>query len=342
MKYKGINYDTGTKTSRGDLSRENFDLNIVESELKIIKNELHCNAVRISGFHTERIVTASEIALNLGLTVWFSPALHYDNQDTTSDYIINSSIAAEGLRLKFPELIFVVGCELSVFTNGFIKGESGDARMKNLFSPVNLLKSVLGINKAYNKRLNKFLFQTVSEVKKHFHGKISYASGTWEKINWNLFDFAGFDYYRGSYNKSVYIKELQKFKKLLIPVIITEFGCCSYKGAEDKGAMGWAIIDWSKKIPELNGNYIRDEEVQSQTILELLNIYNGNEIGGAFVFTFASYNCIYNKTAKYDLDMASFGIVKVTQDGSKAIYKDVPWVPKLAFNSIAEFYKSHQ
>jgi hypothetical protein len=341
MKYKGINYDTGTKTSRGDLSRENFDLKIVESELKIIKDELHCNAIRISGFHTDRIVIASEIALRLGLNIWFSPALHYDNQDATLSYIINSSIAAESLRLKYPDLIFVVGCELTFFTSGFIKGESGGVRLRNLFSPVNQFKSALGIKQTYNKRLNKFLAQAVSEVRKHFHGKITYASGVWEKVDWRIFDLAGIDYYRGSYNKSDYLKQLQQFKTIPIKLIITEFGCCTYKGAENKGAMGWAIADWSKKRPELKGDFIRDEEVQSNTILELLNIFKGNEIVGAFIFTFASYNHIHNESARYDLDMAAFGIVKVIQDGSKAIYKDLPWIPKLSFQRISDFYKNN-
>jgi hypothetical protein len=38
-----------------------------------------------------------------------------------------------------------------------------------------------------------------------------------------------------------------------------EFGCCTYKGAEDKGAedkgaTGWAIVDWEKAKPEIKLN----------------------------------------------------------------------------------------
>jgi hypothetical protein len=62
MQYKGINYDIGTRTITGGLTREIFDLDIVIEEIKIIKNELHCNAIRISGLYIERIVKASEIA----------------------------------------------------------------------------------------------------------------------------------------------------------------------------------------------------------------------------------------------------------------------------------------
>src|SRR4051794_40288338 len=135
MKYKGINYDVGTKTVTGRLTRETFDLNIVTKEIEIIKNELHCNVIRISGLHIERIVKASEIALKIGLTVWFSPALQYENQENTLRYIIQSSAVAEKLRSEYSNLIFVVGCELSLFTSGFVKGETGDKRLKTLFSP---------------------------------------------------------------------------------------------------------------------------------------------------------------------------------------------------------------
>src|SRR5437762_2462982 len=98
MNYRGINYDTGTKTTMGSTTRKTFDLNIVAKEIDIIKNELYCNAIRISGFDIERIVKTAEIALEKGLMVWFSPSLQYDNQENTLRYIIQSAKAAENLR----------------------------------------------------------------------------------------------------------------------------------------------------------------------------------------------------------------------------------------------------
>ncbi len=170
MKYKGINYDTGTKTLTGGLTRETFDLNTVGKEIEIIKNELHCNAIRISGFHIERVVHASKIALKIGLTVWFSPSLHYDNRKNTHNYIIESAAAAEKLRAEFSNVIFVVGCELSLFTSGFVKGETGNERIANLFSPLSTVKNILGIKRKYNRHLNKFLSEVVAEIRKQFHG----------------------------------------------------------------------------------------------------------------------------------------------------------------------------
>ncbi len=338
MKYKGINYDVGTKTLTGRLTRVTFDINTVAKEIEIIKNELHCNAIRISGWHLERIVAASEIALKLGLTVWFSPALHYENRENTFKYIIEGAVAAEKLRAEFSNLVFVAGCELSVFTSGFIKGDTGEERIATLFAPLSMVKNILGIQRKYNHRLNKFLSDVVKEIKNQFHGAITYASGTWEKVNWKIFDLIGVDHYRSIYNKANYGKELQRFRKHGKPLIVTEFGCCAYKGAEDKGAMAWAIVDWKKEKPELKGDYIRDEQVQSKNILELLDIFENEKVSGAFVFTFISYNYVYNEKPAYDLDMASYGIVKAMPYSKDGYYQNLLWLPKLAFFELGKYY----
>ena len=341
MEHKGINYDTGTKTVMDHLTRNTFNPEIVAKEIDIIKNELHCNAIRISGIYIERIVQASEIALQHGLTVWFSPSLPYDDQQNTLKYVIEASTAAEDLRQEFQDLIFIAGCELSLFTAGFVKGTTGEERMKNLFGPVSLIKNIIGIKRTYNLRLNKFLSKAVAEIRKQFHGKITYASGTWEKINWKEFDLVGVDLYQSSFNKSIYLKELQHYKKIGKPVCIMEFGCCSYVGADDKGAMGWAIVDWKKKKPELKGSYTRDERTQSNYLLELLNIFDNEKIFAAFVFTFILENYIYHDDPVFDLDIASYGIVKALGNDKKA-YKDLPWLPKRAFFEVGKYYGNTQ
>ena len=55
MKCKGINYDIGTRTLTGGLTRPVFDIDIVTREIEIIQSELHCNAIRISGLDIDRI-----------------------------------------------------------------------------------------------------------------------------------------------------------------------------------------------------------------------------------------------------------------------------------------------
>jgi hypothetical protein len=156
MKYRGINYDTGTKTLRGGLTREIFDPEVVAREIQIIHDELHCNAVRISGIDIGRVSQAAEVALKLGLTVWFSPSLNYDNQENTLVYMIQAAQAAERLRNEYEHLIFIIGCELTLFTSGFIKGETGQERMRNMFGPLSMIKNMLGLPRSYNRKLNIF------------------------------------------------------------------------------------------------------------------------------------------------------------------------------------------
>ena len=48
MRGKGINYDTGF-INMGHSSRETFDLDVVRREIRIIRDDLHCNTIRVTG-----------------------------------------------------------------------------------------------------------------------------------------------------------------------------------------------------------------------------------------------------------------------------------------------------
>lgn len=84
MNRKGINYDVGTFTrGKETSSRDIFDPVTVQREIQIIKNDLHCNAIRISGQEVARLTMAAEFALQQGLEVWFAPAyIDADEQET--------------------------------------------------------------------------------------------------------------------------------------------------------------------------------------------------------------------------------------------------------------------
>lgn len=102
--------------------------------------------------------------------------------------------------------------------------------------------------------------------------------------------------------------------------------------------MGWAIVDWKKGPPELKGNYIRDEGVQSKNISELLDIFENEKILGAFVFTFITHNYVYSDNPKYDLDMASYGIVKTMPQNKDGYYENLSWLPKKVFFELGDCY----
>jgi hypothetical protein len=58
MRGKGVCYDTGF-FNRGVSTHEPFDPEVVERELRIIREDLHCTAVRLTGGDLERLKIAA-------------------------------------------------------------------------------------------------------------------------------------------------------------------------------------------------------------------------------------------------------------------------------------------
>src|SRR5262249_47603210 len=126
------------------------------------------------------------------------------------------------------------------------------------------------------------------------------------------------------------------------PVAITEFGSVTYTGAADKGARGGEIVEWDKEaiIPlRLDGDYIRDEDEQATYMRELLEIFTAEGVDSTFVFTFVQYSLPHRREPRQDLDMASYGIVKVYEGRFGETYPDMAWEPKAAFSVLADCYR---
>jgi len=341
LQRKGINYDVGTFT-RGNASssRDFFEIAIVKREIEIIKTDLHCNAIRISGKDINRLSLAAEFAIQQGLEVWFSPSLVDGTEQETLQYFAECAKAAEKLRKMSPHVIFIAGCELTFFMKGLVAGETSFDRIATFMSPWKLLKSTI-LKGSFNKRLNRFLSKAVKVIKEHFHGQITYSSGTWENVNWDLFDYIGIDYYRDAQNKTTYREKLKTYFKHGKPVVILEFGCCTYQGAEDKGGYGWSILDRSKTPFKLQGEYKRDENVQVNYLTELLDIFAEEKVSGAFWFTFVMPSYPYNENPWLDLDTASYSVVKSLPERNGTTYADMPWEPKESFYALAKYYESN-
>jgi len=343
MYYKGITYDVGTIFAGGRSTRDEFDPAVMCREIEIIKNDLHCNAVRVCGQDTARLKTTAEYALSQGLIVWFSPLLVEATEEETLTYLAECSEIAEELRQRFPHMLFVVGGELSFHMKGIVKGEDLYARIHNFASPRGLLWHMLTGGRWPGRRLNAFLAKTVAVVRKRFHGQVTYASGPWEKVDWQLFDLVSVNYYRNAQNAKRYRQGLQRYFKHGKLVAITEFGCCTYEGAEAKGATGWGIVDTSSIPRKIKDGFQRSEDTQAQYLRELLDIFRQEPVEGSFVFNFAVYNLPTDENPTFDLDMASYGVVKVLPAGEKGItYPDMRWEPKKAFQIVAEQYDKRE
>ncbi len=332
MKTKGVDYDLGNSYIEGISTRPVFNQAIVRREIEIIKNDLHCNAIRLNGKDIQRLTFAGECALDQGLQVWFLPKYVDATEEATLPYLAECAQAAEKLRQKSPDMVFIVGCEFTLFLNGILEGAN---IIERIGDPANWECIRRG---DHNKPLNDFLARAVTEIRQQFHGPLTYASIPLEKVDWSLFDFVGLDHYREVRNKHTYREMLERYFTYGKPVVITELGCCAYKGAEDKGARGWEVLDMTANPPHIKGDLVRDEAVQANELVDLLQILDAANVEGAFVYTFVAPSETYNENPQYDFDMANYGLVTSYADKMGTTYPDMPWDPKKAFRTVADYY----
>ena len=370
--------------------RPKYDPRAVHRELEIIKNNLHCNAVRICGLDLKRLVDASEYALEEGLEVWFSPEMWDRTQEETLAYIQSAAVEAEKLRERWPgRLVFSLGSELTLFMKGIVEGDNFFKKMNNPAFWENIKAG------KHNAPLNDFLSRANSAVRRVFHGEVTYFSVPLETVDWSLLDYVGVDFYRDariSNNYGDLVKGYLSFKK---PVLIGEFGCCTYLGAEKLGGTGFMIIFGMMKdylpdiklppvisqmiaaVPQVDGHYVRDEDLQARELSDQLAVLDRTGVDGAFVFTFVAPTSLYSDDPRFDTDMPSYSLVKsyaepdtvdqINEQGAKTAreltgigmdpamlpkfashvgkhgetYPDMPWEPKRSFRAVADYYSSH-
>jgi hypothetical protein len=125
---------------------------------------------------------------------------------------------------------------------------------------------------------------------------------------------------------------------------ITEFGSATFRGAGDVGARGLEIVrlDEAARPVELIGDYVRDEAGQARYLTELLDVFDTEGVDATFVFIFALSNFPHRPDGdpRDDLDLASYGIVKVFDDRRGTTYPDMTWEPKAAFSAVADHYRA--
>jgi hypothetical protein len=320
---KGVCYDVG-RVLMGDNWRPKLDPKTTRRELAIIKDDLHCNAVRIQGLDIDRLVTASETALSLGLEVWFSPEMWDRSQRETLEYVVKAAEKAEGLRQRWPgKLVLSVGSELTLFSKGMVEGESVFDRM----SRPSFWHDVMAGK--HNGPLNSYLSDLNRATRNVFQGPLTYFSVPLETVDWKPFDFVGVDHYRDARIADAYGQMVKQYNSYGKPVIIGEFGCCTFRGADLLGGSGFTIafgmmegllgpdhkipkvfMDMARIPPKADGHYIRDEGLQARELADQLRVLDKAGVEGAFVYTFVSPNSPYRGDPMYDSDMASFSLVK--------------------------------
>jgi hypothetical protein len=322
MRGRGINYDTGF-TSNGHSSRPFFDADQVEREMRVIARELHCTAVRISGDDPLRLQVAARLAATTGLEVWFAPFPCELSPGKGRELLAECADLAEDVRRSGARVVFVAGGELSLFGAGFVPGESFADRIPNLGRAD--LHAVCA-------QLSDYLATVAAAVRGRFGGAVTYAAAPWEEIDWTPFDIVSADSYRDATNREYFAAGIRRLSRHGKPVAITEFGCCTYRGAADRGGLGWAILDLEADPPRLDGDYVRDEDEQVRYLNDLLGIFDEQGVDSAFWFSFAGFWMPRHDEPRRDLDLASYGVVTILDDDGTR------WRPKRSFYALAAAY----
>jgi hypothetical protein len=339
MRVRGVGYDTGF--SFNGVSRRPFDDAVVRRELQIIRDDLHCTAVRPFGNDLDRLEQASRYAADLGLEVWFSPFTHQLGPDQMLDVLCDAAERAERIRGRGAEVVFVAGAELSLFNAGFLPGETLQERTGNLLRLRGQPQEMRALLTGLPPRINAFLARASTVVRRQFRGRLTYASvPTIEGVDWTPFDIVSVDAHRSKEIAEVYQQGIRALVAQGKPVAITEFGCTTYRGAADRGALGGEIVEYEGASPKrLNGDYVRDEQEQAVYLRELLDVFVAEGVDAAFACTFVCYGFPHRTTPREDLDMASWGVVKVLEGRLGRAYPGMPWEPKAAFHALADYYR---
>jgi hypothetical protein len=171
-------------------------------------------------------------------------------------------------------------------------------------------------------------------------------------VDWTLFDIVGVDHYRDSRSGPRYLEKLHRFLAHGKPVVITEFGMRTYRGADSDGnVFATGITNWMTvylhRLPLAGrlvrprlvaGTHIRDEALQARRIAEVLAILDAAGVDGAFVWTFVEPLSTYSLDPRYDLDMGALSLVKTYARARGTTYPDMSWEPKESFRTVADFY----
>lgn len=195
-----------------------------------------------------------------------------------------------------------------------------------------------------SEELNVALRGFAEAVRATFSGPLTYSAGTWEAVDWSLFDIVGIDYYRRQESDEEYVDGLAAHRREGKPLAVMEVGCCAYDGAAAAGDGGFTILQGVE--PDGSGIWRdgrppeRDEQEQADYIATQLELLAGSDVHAVFVYVFSFPSYRAGDGAK-DLDIACFSLVKTFAADDERTQQMPPWAPKKAFHRAGEFFKHH-
>jgi len=312
----------------------------------VIANYLHANAVRIEEEEVQRLTTASRVAHAMRLTVFFNPWNMNADIDETRAYFEDAAEAAEQFRNEGVDIVFVSGCEYTVFSKGVFPGDSFNergawfgAQLAGGFTLENIPKTV----REKSTKLNEILRSFAEAIRAKFTGPLTYSAGTWEIVDWSIFDVVGIDYYRRGETEEQYVAGLQRHRSDK-PLVVMEVGCCAYEGAAERGDAGFTILKGTN--PDGSGIFedgvvpTRSEREQADYLDTQLGLLANADIHAVFVHVF-SFACMRTDEGAKDLDMMCYSLVKTYPGQDPRSRTMPPWAPKESFHRVAKFFGGH-
>jgi hypothetical protein len=255
--------------------------------------------------------------------------LHADTVDVTGDGVerltATAAEAAERRRLQRGLRVLAVRARI-------VPGDTIPEGVENL------LEGKVDREKM-QRRLDRFTAKAAAVGRSVFHGRLGYAAAQDDKVDWNLFDVVGIDYYSYHRQPSACIRELRRYLRWGKPLAITEFGTCTFVDAPEEGGMGWYAVDHEKDPPEIKGDLVRSERTQAAHLTDLLDVFESMGLYAAMAFEFVTPDSPHRPDdPRHDLDMASYSITKTLKDRPDDPRSDWHWEPKEAFHALARRY----
>ncbi|MFI5690920.1 hypothetical protein ACIA58_03685 [Kribbella sp. NPDC051586] len=331
---RGVAYDTGGGPADED-SRARWRNSTMRGEIHAIRHRLHANWVSIYGSDVRRLVDTATAALEEGLIVSIQPRSFDEPQAAELEKLGKVAVEAERLRRRYDrEVILVVGCEFMLFTPGIVPGANFAERVEYLTNGEYDLAEL-------QRKFRAFTAQMVNVARSNFHGRITYgAASDLEQVNWSIFDIVGLDYYSYHEDRADHAKELAPFRRWGKPILILEFGCCTFTGAAELGGMGWDIVDYSGDVPVIPPQYVRNEQEQADHLANMLDVFTGEGVLGASPYTFISPDAPHRPHDRpHDEDMAAFSLCKVLRTHDADPASPYHWFPKKSFHAVSAFYR---
>ncbi|MFD8864730.1 abortive phage infection protein [Streptomyces sp. NPDC059590] len=330
LTYRGVSYEV----IDGDTPATSWSAARMRKDIRTIGDELHASSVSVFGTGIDRLKATSSEAAERGLHIWLQPRLADVSHQDILDHLAETGRHAEHLRRQGARVHLSVGAEFVLFVPGIVPGDNALERVKNMlsgnFDPEKMVR-----------RLREFTARAAKVGRSVFKGRMTYGAAQDEEVDWDLFDIVSVNYYSYFPDRADYVRELTPFLRRRKPVVISEFGTCTFKGAPEQGGMGWYVVDYDKDPPEIIGDPVRSERTQATYLTDLLDVFESMNLYAALVYQFVAPDNPHRASPRYDLDLASYGIVKPIWKTFEDATPRWHWEPKEAFHAVAQHYARH-